>query len=51
MQVDCEQDSLITSAEETSALDINIESVRTRGVNIIARCNSVRVQADDGDYL
>src|SRR5882672_4135700 len=51
MKVDCEQDSLITSAEEPSALHINIESMRTRGGNVVACGNSIRVQTDDCDYL
>src|SRR5713101_7071885 len=51
MKVDCEQDSLITGAEEPSALHINIESMRTRGGNVITRRNSIRVQTVNRDYL
>src|SRR5690348_4209315 len=51
MEVDCQQDSLIASAEEPSALHIDIESMRTRGGNVVACCNSIWVQANNRHYL
>src|SRR6267143_3555175 len=51
VQVDCEQDSLITSAEEPSSLEINVEPMRTCRQNIVCVNDAIGVQADDRDYL